>query len=120
MKKFVSLIVTLAMLVSLVPGVFAANVFTDVAADAWYADEVQYVYEKGLMGGVGGGQFDPEGSVTRAMVWTVLARDSGVNTTGSDPWYLAGQQWAVANGVSNGASPMGNVTREELVTMIDR
>ena len=119
-RNIVSIVVALAMLISLVPSVFAAGVFTDVDSNAWYAEEVQYAYAHGLMGGVGAGEFAPGGNVTRAMVWTVLARESGVDTSGCNPWYLAGQQWAIANGVSDGTDPEGFITREQLVTMIYR
>lgn len=47
--------------------------FTDVAPGAWYYDAVAYVSENGLMNGVDTGIFDPDGSLTRAMVWTILA-----------------------------------------------
>lgn len=48
--------------------------FSDVAADAWYADAVEYVAQAGLMQGVGGGRFEPERPVTRAELAVVLQR----------------------------------------------
>ena len=51
--------------------------FSDVDSGAWYAGAVDYVREHGLMEGVGEGRFDPEGSLTRAMLITVLWRQAG-------------------------------------------
>ena len=48
--------------------------FTDVAEGAWYYDYIVTAYEDGLMVGVSDTEFDPDGSATRAMVATVLAR----------------------------------------------
>lgn len=50
--------------------------FTDVEQKAWYADEVQAVVSAGLMEGVGGGQFLPQGTVTEEELITVLARSA--------------------------------------------
>ena len=120
-KRLLSLLLAVCLVFSLAPTVFAAGtVITDVKADDWFAKEVAYVYENKLMNGVGGNAFDPNGSVSRAMVWTTLARLEGVNTANSDPWYLAGQNWAMATGVSDGTDPNGNITREQLVTMLYR
>ena len=40
--------------------------YTDVDADAWYADAVSYVTENGLMGGTSSTAFSPEDAMTRA------------------------------------------------------
>ena len=94
--------------------------FTDVPASAWYYDAVKTVYEVGLMNGVTDTEFDPDGTLNRAMFWTILARASGVDTDGGATWYAVAQQWAVENGVSDGTDAMGALTREQLVTMLWR
>ena len=120
-KKLLAILLTVCMVLSMAPAALAAgSVFTDVKADDWFADEVKYVYDNGLMNGVGDNAFDPSGTVTRAMVWTTLARLDGVNTAGSDPWWLDGQQWAMENEISDGTMAENNITREQLVTMIWR
>ena len=43
-----------------------------------YYSAVKYVYEKGLMDGVDVGVFAPNDTLTRAMVWTIIARAEGV------------------------------------------
>ena len=98
----------------------AAPVFSDVPAGSWYYDAVAYVSENGLMNGVDAGTFDPNGTLTRAMVWTILARLEGVDTEGGASWYAKAQAWAMECGVSDGEGPMGAITREQLVTMLWR
>ena len=46
--------------------------FTDVAPEAWYAGEVGYVAENGLMSGTSDTTFSPDTPMTRAMLAAVL------------------------------------------------
>ena len=94
--------------------------FTDVSVNAWYYEAVKYVYEKGIMNGMDRYSFQPNGTLTRAMVWTMLARLDGVDTEGGNSWYAKAQEWATANSVSDGENPTGEVTREQLITMLWR
>ena len=94
--------------------------FTDVREGQWFYEAVKYVYDEGIMNGMDRYTFDPNGSLTRAMVWTMLARLEGVDTENGANWYAKAQEWAVEAGVSDGTDPMGNITREQLVTMLWR
>ncbi len=51
--------------------------FSDVPADADYAQAAAWCYEKGLMNGVEDGRFDPDGFMTRAMLAAILYRQAG-------------------------------------------
>lgn len=97
-----------------------APVYTDVSAGDWYYEAVEYVSSEGLMDGVSEGEFAPGATLTRAMVWTILARAEGVDTGSGSSWYAAAQEWAAAKGVSDGEQPGGAITREQLVTMLYR
>ena len=97
----------------------AALPFTDVSAGAWYFDAVGYVYVGGLMDGVSDTLFDPDGTMTRAMVWAILARVDGETVTGED-WIETAREWAMSEGVSDGENANGYVTREQLATMLYR
>lgn len=115
-------------------GLPAAAPFTDVPAGQWYFDAVQYVYAHELMDGMGGGRFQPNGFMTRAMVVTVLYRMEGSPAvTGGTPftdlqagsWYADAVAWAYANEIVNGMTtttfqPGGNVTREQLAAILCR
>ena len=94
--------------------------FTDVSVNAWYYEAVKYVYENGIMNGMDRYSFQPNGTLTRAMIWTMLARLDGVDTEGGANWYAKAQEWATATGVSDGENPTGEVTREQLITMLWR
>lgn len=96
-----------------------ASKFRDVATSDWYFDAVQYVLEKGLMNGTSDWTFAPNDATTRGMIVTILARVEGVNTTGN-PWYAAGQKWAMQNDISDGTNMPGVITREQLATILYR
>lgn len=55
----------------------AAASFSDVSADAWYAEAVQYVWEQGWMTGTDAAAFSPDLVMTRGMLVTVLYRAAG-------------------------------------------
>lgn len=97
-----------------------AMAFTDVRPGDWFHDSVNYVYTRRLMNGVSATAFDPQGTTSRAMIWTVLARLSGLDTTGGESWYERGRIWAMNRGITDGTAPQGDITREQLVTMLWR
>lgn len=94
--------------------------FNDVAAGSWYADAVKNVVNKGLMAGTGKDTFAPNNQVTRAMMWTVLARLDGKDVSGASTWYAKAMTWATEKGVSDGTFPGNSITREQLATMLWR
>ncbi len=137
MKKTLSLILAVFMIAAAVSAAIpaaAAARFFDVAEDRWSYQYVEYAAEHGLMQGVGGGMFDPEGTMTRSMVVTVLWRQEGSPAIDYRPvfkdvadgeWYAAATLWAKDNGVVMGTSgttfsPDDRITREQLVTMLFR
>lgn len=94
--------------------------FNDVATGSWYADAVKNVVNKGLMAGTGKDTFAPDNQVTRAMMWTVLARLDGKDVSGASTWYAKAMAWATEKGVSDGTFPGNSITREQLATMLWR
>ena len=95
------------------------NRYPDVQAGDWYSGAVQFVTEEKLMTGTGK-SFEPNAATTRAMLWTILARMDGADTNSTGAWYAAAQDWAVKHGVSDGTSPDGKISREQLATMLYR
>ena len=91
-----------------------------VAPRRWYADAVKNVVNKGLMAGTGKDTFAPDNQVTRAMMWTVLARLDGKDVSGASTWYAKAMTWAIEKGVSDGTFPGSSITREQLATMLWR
>ena len=99
----------------------AQNVsFDDVKPTEWYADAVHCVVERGLMSGTGTDAFSPDGTTTRGMLMTILARYAGADTTGGASWYEKGMAWAQSAGISDGRAPEAGITREQLATVLYR
>ena len=108
--------------------------FTDVKSGSWFYGAVEYVVSEGMMNGVAAGNFGPDGTLTRAMVVTVLYRAVGspavsgaTNFTDVKPgqWYTDAIAWAQANGVVNGVTattfaPDAPVTREQIAAILWR
>ena len=109
--------------------------FSDVNAGDWYHEAVDYTLKNGLMNGVGGGKFDPNGSLTRAMLVTILYRSentpdvSGESNPFADvpdgQWYTDAVIWAAKEKIVNGMSettfaPNESITREQIATILYR
>lgn len=124
MRRKLSLALAVILAVSLftLPAQAADNRFTDVPSTHWAHDAIEYVVDKDLFAGTSATTFSPEGTMTRAMLWVVLARMDGVDTskTNGGAWYQAGLDWAVKNGISDGTNPKNNITREQFASMLYR
>lgn len=108
--------------------------FTDLDEGAWYEAGVRYAVEAGLMRGTSETTFEPDGTLTRAMLVTVLYRLAGepdVKTAHrftdvpDGCWYSDAVAWAAETGLTNGVSetrfaPDEAVTREQMVTFLWR
>ena len=137
MKRLLPILLAAAMLLGISMIACAAGEdtgFTDVDANAWYAEAVAYCREHGLMNGTSNTTFEPEGNLTRAMLVTVLYRmsgspavsgDDGFTDTAAGAWYSDAVLWAAQQGVVNG---YGNgmfgandpVTREQMAAILWR
>lgn len=94
--------------------------FTDVAQANWFYESVWFVVEKGLFLGTSETTFSPDDAMTRAMLWTVLARLDGQDITGGITWYAKAQAWVVEQKISDGTDPNVAITREQLATTLYR
>ncbi|MDD6643164.1 MAG: S-layer homology domain-containing protein [Firmicutes bacterium] len=106
--------------------------YADADAGAWYHEAIDFAVGGGYMNGVADDRFDPSGTLTRAMLATILYRMSG-ETGGTHPftdvpaneWYADAVAWAYTSGVVNGTSatrfsPEAPVTREQTAAMLYR
>ena len=107
--------------------------FTDVKSTAWYYNAVKYVYENNLMAGTGDTTFDPEVSLTRAMMAQILYNLEGQpkvdeeatfsDMTEAPTWSVDAIAWAQDTGVvagmgDNEFAPNAKVTREQFAQMM--
>ena len=107
--------------------------FADVPANAWYAAPVEAVWRAGWMNGTDGTTFAPSGTLSRAMLVTILHRLAGADTPAatafpdvpSGAWYAGAAAWAAKTGVVTGYAdgrfgPDDPVTREQIAAMLRR
>ena len=108
--------------------------YTDVAPYGnWAHAGIDFCIREGLMNGINANTFDPRGSMTRAMVVTVLWRQAGSPKPKkaadfddlTQSWYMDAVAWAAENGVVNGVggtrfAPGDPVTREQMATILQR
>ena len=109
--------------------------YLDVPEDAWCFPAICCVTEQGMMNGTGGGTFQPEGTMTRAMFAAVLCRMAGApeapawgspfSDVETGAWYFHAVCWAAGEGIVTGRGdgsfgPEDPATREQLVTVLWR
>ncbi|MBQ4382670.1 MAG: S-layer homology domain-containing protein [Oscillospiraceae bacterium] len=116
------------------PEVPARDTFRDVSADDAFYAAVYHCFDKGWFVGATEDTFSPDGTMSRAMLATVLYRMAGSphvtgKTVFSDveegKWYYDAVLWCAENGIMLGYdtgkfSPRSPVTREQLVTVLYR
>lgn len=132
MKKILILVLIAAILAAAMCPVSAAEtVFKDIA-DHWAKEYILQASERKLVQGYNG-LYRPDDSMTRAELVTVLWRAMGqpkptqasTFTDLKQDWYKDAVAWAEENAVINGVGaglfgPDGNVTREQLATILHR
>ena len=96
-----------------------AKDFTDTKGH-WAEPYIDFASARELLNGISEDTFAPEQPTTRAMMWTVLARQDNADLSGGTTWYDKAQEWAKDSGVSDGTAPQANVTRAQMVTMLWR
>ena len=106
--------------------------FTDVATGAWYFGDVYYAFNNALFSGTSASTFEPELTMTRGMLVTVLWRMEGSPkaaassfTDAGGSWYSSAVDWAAANGIVKGYSdkvfaPNDTITREQMAAVLYR
>ena len=94
--------------------------FTDVPANHWAAGYIEYLASVGVLGGVGGGKFDPDGQLTATqfakMLLCALGYDAAIEGLGGTDWSINVQKLANKVGLYSGNSSVvgtAAVTREE-------
>ena len=106
--------------------------FTDISGH-WSVDAIQYVYDRGLMEGVGETTFAPHATLSRSMLVTMLwrlagkpaAEGSAFADVPEGEWYAQAVAWAAAQGIVDGMTattfaPDGVLSREQAAAMLYR
>ncbi len=131
-KRFISILLVLCMLLTMLPVQALAtlnesqptatqmtgaepnsNPFSDVKESDWFYGAVMSALQKGLFKGTSDTTFSPGGTMTRAMYVTVMGHIAGINPADynggagftdvpSDSWYAPYVNWAQKTGITGG------------------
>ena len=108
--------------------------FSDLDRSAWYHDGVHWALSEGVMNGVSGERFAPDGPTSRAMLVTMLWRmagsppasgDAGFADVLPDFWYTGAIAWASEQEIVKGYGaerfgPDDPISREQLAVILWR
>ena len=105
--------------------------FSDVPADAYYRDAVQWAVDRGITSGTGGTTFSPDRNCTRAEILTFLWRAMGspapkggasFDDVASGAYYADAAAWAAGEGIvlGNRLDPDAPCTRAMAVEFLWR
>lgn len=112
----------------------AENTFSDVPSDAWYADAVLKAFSAGILNGDSEGHASPNELVTREQAVVMLARafsvaagqeadikfnDAGLISSWAKPLAAGMETAGYITGFNNLFNPQGNITRAEVITILD-
>lgn len=109
------------------------SAFSDVAAGSTFAADIAYVSQKGLMSGVGNGNFNPQAPITRGQLVTILYRlegqpavsGLGFSDVAAGSYCEKAVKWAAVTGITTGGNdglfrPGDPITREQMATFLYR
>ena len=114
--------------------------FTDVSADAWYANALRWAYQNGIAAGTSATTFTPNANVSREQMVSFLARyaklagkyekasaDLSKFTDGASVSSYAAEsmEWAIANGFVSGTGngkldPKSTATRAQIAVVLTK
>jgi len=139
-RKFLAVAMALGMLFSTMStAIYAVEneqslPFADVDRHDWFFDQVQHVFDQGIMAGTDAETFSPNINVTRAMTVQVLYNHAGrpsvfgwshpFNDVAIDAWYHDAVVWAMFHDIARGFadytfSPDEYITRAHLTVMLN-
>lgn len=135
MKKFLWMLTIIMIFIIFAIPLSAAEKFSDVKDNDWFAPFVYDLVELEILNGKGDGKFDPNGDIKRGEFVKILAYASQDDlskyqgqskfTDSRSHWSETNINWAYENGIVNGQSetsfaPEAKITRQEMAAMIYR
>lgn len=113
----------------------SAGKYIDVPSDAWYAEYVNELSERGIVNGRTEGKFEPEAPVTRAEFVKLAAGIAGADVSrysvsafddvSANAWYAPYVAWAAETGIVTGCSdaefcPDREISRQDMAVILCR
>lgn len=142
MKKIISTILAVAIVLSMSTTIFASSSglsnfkntnqyqsgkFTDVSDSQWYAESVKTAYELGIVNGNSDTTFNPNGNILISEVIAIASRIHSIYTTGkanfeaSTPWYQSYVDYAKENKIISGLyTYFDKATRTDFATIMSK
>lgn len=108
------------------------DAFTDISDEDWYADDVRWANENGIMTGILQTEFVPSMALTRGMLAAIIGRmenpsdmdgEAAFADIDDEMYYAPYIEWAAKNGILRGMGdgtyrPEENITREQMAVVI--
>lgn len=108
--------------------------FNDIANITWAADNIEVMAAKGIINGVGDGQFDPEANITRAQFAAMVARAYKLTDTAAsvkfkdikdsdwfaDEVYAAAKAGLIKGNEDGSFAPEESITRQDMAVIMAR
>lgn len=112
----------------------SSNTFKDLDSVSWATEAINALYNKGVINGVDGENFDPEGIVSKEQFVKIIAGTFDIKATGevkafadvpSGQWYTEFINAAVENGIINGVSDTDfglgtSISRQDMAVIVYR
>ena len=134
-KRALSALLSLALCAAMcVPALAAGPTFSDVPASHWAYTAIEKAAGNGMVAGVGGGKYDPNGAITGGQLLAMLTRHFCPEDIETDPivlsqaghsgrWYSGNLYAALKHGYLDGIDPTeidldAPCTREQMVTIL--
>lgn len=112
----------------------SSGTFKDLSNVSWATEAIDALYKKGVINGVDGENFDPEGIVTKEQFVKIIAGTFDIKASGevkafsdvpAGEWYTEFINAAVENGIVNGVSETDfglgtNISRQDMAVIVYR
>ena len=120
LKRLISAALAVCLMASCMIFAAASGTFTDVPADTWYTEAVDFVVEREYFNGISPTQFDPTGSMTRGMFVTVLGRMANVPNETSGRGFISRSSVNLRSEPNTVSKVLAVLTQNSTVRILDK